>query len=337
MKLSRHIIFIALLLSLSSCSWVHNIQVNTLRPAQVNYEQAYPSIIIVNNCHADSLHESSKYIDENGKQYRLSSSIDSLSQVMAMSLGTYMYDSQAFDRIEIFNPDSNNISGIAGIDEQMVAQWQSQAPNDVHIAINAIIPIVNMQVTPIDGVFCTDFSIATQAYMQCFVHQKKMVNVAISDTLYWQSYGDTPHMANAYLPDFEECLYESINSLASKTSNYFAPHTRIVNRHIFVTGHPAMKDAFKYWEREQYTEASYIWEYVYENAKDKGRKAKAAANLALYNEIEENYNKALKYAQEAASIFSEIKETEALQYIVNYIADLECRIKEATILDNSIY
>ena len=335
MKHSQHIIFIVLLLSLSSCSWVHNVQVNTLRPAQVNYEQAYPSIIIVNNCQADSLHESSKYIDENGKQYRLTSSIDSISQVMAMSLGTHMYDSQAFERVEIFTPDSNTITGITGLDEQTVSQWQSH--NDVHIAINAITPIVNMQVTPIDGVFCTDLSITTQAYMQCFVPQKEMVNVAISDTLYWQSYGDTPHMANAYIPNFEECLDESINSVALKAANYFAPHTRIVNRLIFVTGHPAMKDAFKYWESEQYTEASYIWEYVYENAKDKGRRAKAAANMALYNEIEEQYSEALKYAQVAASIFSEIKEADALQYLVNYIADIECRIKEATILDNSIY
>ena len=337
MKYSHHIILIALLLSLSSCSWVHNMQINTLRSAQVNYKQPYPTVVIVNNCQADSLHESSKYIDENGRQYRLTSSTDSISQTMAMSLGTYMYHSQAFERIEIFTPDSNNITGIAGLDEQKVKQWQSQTHDDVHIAINAIIPIVNMQVTPIDGVFCTDLSIITQAYMQCFVPQEEMVNVAISDTLYWQAYGDTPDIANAYLPNFEECLDEAINTLAYKASNYFAPHTRIVNRLIFVTGHPAMKDAFKYWDREQYTEASYIWEYVYKNAKDKGRRAKAAANLALYNEIEENYSEALKYAQEASSIFIEIKEVEASQYIVNYITDLKSRIKEASILDSSIY
>lgn len=337
MKISQHIILIALLLSLCSCSWVHNMQINTLRPAQVNYQQAYPTIVIVNNCQADSLHESSKYIDENGRQYRLTSSTDSISQVMAMSLGTYMYDSQAFDRIEIFTPDSNNITGIAGLDEQLVTQWQSHTHDDIHIAINAIKPLVNMTVTPIDGVFCTDLSIITQVYMQCFVPQKEMVNVAISDTLYWQAYGETPNIANAYLPNFEECLDEAINALAYKTSNYFAPHTRIVNRLIFVTGHPAMKDAFKYWDREQYTEASYIWEYVYKYAKDKGRRAKAAANLSLYNEIEENYSDALKYAKEAATIFIEIKEAEAYQYIINYITDLEHRINEAAILDSSIY
>ena len=191
-----------------------------------------------------------------------------------------------------------------------------------------------MQVTPIDGIFCSDMSVVSQAHMQCFVPDREVINLSVCDTLYWQSYGDTPYMANSYMPDFEECINEAIAALSLKVADIFAPHIRIVNRYIFSTGHPAMKDAFKYWDNNQYTEASYIWEYVYKYAKDKGRRAKAAANLAVYNEIEDNYTDALKYAQEAASIFVNINEVEAAQYTINYCSDLESRIEEAPLLDN---
>ncbi|MBR5843085.1 MAG: hypothetical protein IKY75_00690 [Bacteroidaceae bacterium] len=336
MKIIHHTILLALLLTMSSCSWVHHIQLNTLRPAQVSYHHASPAVIIVNNCLDDSLHESSRYINENGKQYRLTSTIDSISHTMAMSLGTQLYDSHAFERVEIFTPDSNSITGIVGLNEPLLSQLQSQAPDDVHIAINAVIPTALMQVTPTEGIFCSEFSIMSQAHMQCFIPNREVINLSVCDTLYWQSYGDTPGIANAYMPDFEECIDESITSLSSKAANLFAPHMRIVNRCIFVTGHPAMKDAYKYWDNSQYTEASYIWEYVYKKAKNKGRRAKAAANLALYNEIEENYTEALRYAQEAASILTEINDVEATLYIIEYVADLQHRIEEANLLDQAI-
>ncbi|MBR4069744.1 MAG: hypothetical protein IKK16_00895 [Bacteroidaceae bacterium] len=334
MKIIYRLILTSLLLALVGCNSVQNIQLNTLRPTEVSYHRTHPSVVIVNNCTDDSLHESSRYIDENGRQYRLTSDIDSISQFMTMSLGTHLYDSRAFERIEIFTPDSNNTTGIIGIEKELLNEWQSYAPDDIHIAINAIVPTVTMQVTPFDGIFCSDMSVVSQAFMQCFIPDREAINLSVCDTLYWQSYGDTPYMANSYLPDFEECIDEAMGALSLKVANIFAPHFRVVSRYIFSTGHPAMKDAFKYWNNNQYTEASYIWEYVYKYAKDKGRRAKAAANLAVYNEIEDNYTDALKYAQEAASIFVNINEVEAAQYTINYCSDLESRIEEAPLLDN---
>ena len=336
MKYIYRLIVATLLLSLCSCSSVHNIQLNTLRPAEVSYHHIMPAVVVVNNCLSDTLHESSRYIDENGKQYRLTSETDSISQLMAMSLGSLLYDSNAFERVEIFTPDSNNISGIEGIEKPLLAQWKVYAPDDIFIAINAITPIINMQVTPIDGAFTSDLCVVSQAFIECFIPDRDAINIAVSDTLYWQSYGDTPYMANYYLPDFEECIDESIVSLAQKVSNHFAPYTRVVNRSIFITGHPAMKDAFKYWDNKQYTEASYIWEYVFKKAKDKGRRAKAAANLALYHEIEENLVEALRYAREAKILLEETKDEEALYYIINYCHDLEKRNADANRLDESI-
>ena len=326
----------AILLSLSSCSWVHNIQIDTLRPAQVSYHIPTPGIVVLSNCTIDSDNNNSRYIDENGKEYKLIIPSDSLPQEMAMSLATNLYDSRAFTHVEVLLLDSSDITGTAPIDQAMLHEWQSYAPNDVHIAINAITPTVNMQVIPLEDMFCAELSITTQAIMQCFIPDMEVSDMTVCDTLYWQTYGETPTIACSHMPEFEACLEEAITSLSVRASNLLAPHQCIVNRTIFVTGHPAMKDAYEYWESGLYTEASYIWEYVYKHAQDKGRKAKAAANLALYHEIEEELTQALKYAQAAEQIFEELKSTTELQYAISYRRDLEQRIKEAAILDKTL-
>jgi len=96
----------------------------------------------------------------------------------------------------------------------------------------------------------------------------------------------------------------------------------------------AMKDAYRYWEEEKFEEASYIWEYVYKKGKDQGRRAKAAANLAIYNEIEENFAQALEYIEEAMKIFVEKNYVAEAEYASSYYQDLKKRIEENNILNN---
>ena len=165
---------IAILLCLSSCSWVHNIQLNTLCPAQISYHTPSPSVVVVNNCAIDSSNNESRYIDENGKQYKLQFFSDSLPQLLAMSLATNLYDSQAFANVEVLLPDSNHITGLTGIDSLQRREWQTYAPNDVHIAINAIRPIANMQITRLEDMFCAELTITSQALIQYFIPHKRM-------------------------------------------------------------------------------------------------------------------------------------------------------------------
>ena len=65
-----------------------------------------------------------------------------------------------------------------------------------------------------------------------------------------------------------------------------------------------MKEANSYWNRGNYEEASYLWEYVYENAEKMGRKAKAAANMALYEELNDRYDSALDWVKKSLNRIS---------------------------------
>ena len=51
------------------------------------------------------------------------------------------------------------------------------------------------------------------------------------------------------------------------------------------------------------TRASYLWEYVYEEEKNETTRAMAAANLAVYNELFDNYKVAIEWVDKSLSLF----------------------------------
>lgn len=323
------LLFIAIL---CACNTTELISLNTLRPAQADYHHSQPHVVVMNNSFVPDATHAGRYIDENGKQYRLSYPTDSLPKFSTLTLATHLYESNFFEQVDVLLPDSNHITGIDGITPNMIEEWQSSYPDDVYIAINAIQPQASMYVQPFQGYFGIEFRLVTSIQLQYYVPGKPLESLAVNDTLLWYGYGETPELAQMELPEIEMCLDEAASSITAKAAQHFTPYEHTVRRFIFTTAHPAMKDANRYWQQEQYDEASYIWEYVYENAKDKGRKGKAAANLALYHELQDDYTQALKYAQQAQAIFMEINYIAESEYMSHYSTDLQNRIGENELL-----
>lgn len=319
------------------CSSVHLVQLDTMRPAQVDYHINKPQLVVVNNSPIPNGSDYSRYIDENGKHYRLSYNGDSIPGNFAIELAHQLYESQYFESVDVVLSDSNYITGLRGIDRLQAEEWLSQYPYSVHLAINDIRPCATMRIETFEGVFGVDLQIATTIELQCFVPCDTIKQIAISDTLVWYSYGETPQQARNELPTFEECIHEALASIATRTSKYLTPYKHIVDRYIFVTGHTAMQDAHRYWDNGQHTEASYIWEYIYEKSGNRGRKAKAAANLALYYELNDDYTTALDYARKAHALFIENNDMDETEYAALYCSDLERRIKEKKILDQQVW
>ncbi len=320
---------------LCACNSVHIVELNTVRPAQVEYHKVSPAMVVINNSEVPNSSDFSRYVDENGKQYSMSYNADSVPTYFAMTLGRELYGSDAFSNVEVLLLDSTEITGIAGIDQQVVDNWHRNYPNEVYLAINDIKPQAVMRIENYEGFSGAEIKIVSTAHIQCFVPGLMTKNFSVTDTVGWYAYGDTPTMARMELPTIEDCIAEALESLSARCTQNFATHKRIVERYVFITGHPAMQDAFKYWSYGQYTEASYIWEYVYENAKDKGRIAKAAINLALYHELRDNYSEALEYAQKAHTLFVDENYVAEAQYASSYCKDLQQRIEEEAILNRT--
>lgn len=309
------------------CSSVVPVQLGVMRPARVSYHKVSPPLIVVCNSFTPDVSKGSRYIDENGKHFRMDFAGDSIPSYFTVSLATRLHESTCFDSVQVVFPDSAAITGCKGAD------IETSGSEYAYVVVNEVSPTATLRTDMLDGVYGVSLTIALSTQMQCFVPGHLPVAEHVTDTLSWYAYGDTPKAARLSMPPFEVCLDEALSELSGLAMERFVPHVESVERYLFVTGHPAMKDALKYWQGNQYDEASYLWEYVYENAKDKGRKASAAANLALYYELHDDYGAALKYVESAYNLFVETHKAAEAEYAAGYCEDLRRRITDEPLLE----
>ena len=310
-----------------SCSSVVPVRLGVMRPARVSYQKVSPPLVVVCNSFIPDVSTHSRYIDENGKQFRMNFIGDSIPSYFTASLATRLYESACFDSVQVVFPDSVDITGNRGI------TIDTSDSDNVYIAVNEVLPTATFRVDAFDGVYSVWLEIASITAVQCFVPGRTPVTEYVSDTLNWYAYGDTPKGARLEIPPFEVCLEDALSELSARVSERFVPHVESVERYLFVTAHPAMQDALKFWQRQQYNEASYLWEYVYEKANNKGRRASAAANLALFYELRDDYETALRFAQSAYGLFIDSHEVDKADYMAAYCDDLQLRVTDAFLLD----
>ena len=125
-------------------------------------------------------------------------------------------------------------------------------------------------------------------------------------------------------------IKEAAEYIGNKVVQQLLPSNKNVKRFYFNTSSPIMKDADRYWKSGNYDYASYLWEYMYETNKKNYFKAMAAANLALYNELKDNYIQAEIWARISIDLFKD--NSEERKMMENYLKELKKRIEDDQIL-----
>ena len=103
---------------------------------------------------------------------------------------------------------------------------------------------------------------------------------------------------------FEQAIREASQFAATIPVTYLLPHWKTMERYYFDGGDTDMRDAGVYVREENWTEAFPLWQKVYDRKKGKA-KLRAAFNLAVYHEMQEDFEQAQRYLQEALSLASE--------------------------------
>lgn len=113
-----------------------------------------------------------------------------------------------------------------------------------------------------------------------------------SDTLCW--------MKNSRLT-LDEMVERSSLHAAGMLVNYLLPTWQEFHRYYFDGGHVDMRDAGIYVREDDWQEAAALWKTVYDSKKGK-QKMRAAFNLALYHELQDEFSQALRYLDEAEAL-----------------------------------
>ena len=191
------------------------------------------------------------------------------------------------------------------LSENQLSIVRGGADNTAVVSLDKTDMVVNMEDHTLLGssgetVFVTDLSVATTLNLRVYWPNKiEPSSEMVTDTLYWQSFGYTPDDAHSSLPLTAEFIQEAMRQISARVRELFIPHVDNVNRYIYTSTNPAMDDAYDFWQQKKYKEASYLWEYVYEEQKNETTRAMAAANLAVYNELFDNYKVAIEWVDKS--------------------------------------
>ena len=122
--------------------------------------------------------------------------------------------------------------------------------------------------------------------------------------LFVMSKSDTLSWAVSPSLTFGQLVKEASEYAATMPMSHILPHWTEMDRYYFDGGDADMRDAGVYVREENWEEAAQLWQRIYEQKQGK-KKMRAAYNLALYYEMQDDFVKAGEYLDVADSLATE--------------------------------
>lgn len=306
-------LIVAVALSLTGCRSVSMLSFDVWRPAKVTFPPTIQRVTVVSNSAEPNEKTGNKYKDLSGREYTLVVPHDSTTYRLAECIALNLADAHYFPEITIFYDDSITLpKGLYPLlNETQLSVIRGGADHTAVVSLDRTDMEVNMADLPLqddlgETIFVTDLSVATTLALRVYWPDKaEPTTQMVTDTVYWQAFGYTPDEAHSSLPQTKVFVQEAMTHIARRVRDLFIPHEDSVDRYIYTSTEPALSDAYDYWQQQKFTEASYLWEYVYEEMKNKTNRAMAAANLAVYNELFDHYDEAIAWIDKAIALFQE--------------------------------
>ena len=313
MKKSLFFVVAAVLL-LTGCRSVSVLSFDVWRPAKVTFPPTIGRVTVVNNSAEPEEKTGNRYKDISGKEYTLVVPHDSTTYRLAENIAVELANAHYFPEITIFYDDSITLpkSLYPLLSDYQLETIRGGAARTAVVSLDKTDMTVTMEDQPLyddygETVFVSNLSVATTLCMRVYWPDKvEPTSELVTDTIYWQTFGYTPDEAHGELPSTVGFVQAAMQHVSKRVRDLFIPHVDQVERYIYTSTSPALKDAYDYWLQQRYTEASYLWEYVYEEQKGKANRAMAAANLAVYNELHDQYDEAIRWIDKSLALFREM-------------------------------
>lgn len=328
MRIAAYLLILSVVVMLFGCSSLRYVEFDIVRPPKILLPDTAP-VVVVHNI---------KETKGSNELFSDTISSDTLEDMFMDMMVSGMNHSGYIQDIETYK--SYNPTG-QPLDTKAAVMLTDSLGGKPFISLNSVTVDPQLTIYTLDD----DWNISVLRYVTnasiTVVTPDDYIPVSFMcvDTMEWQGSGYTPESAEASLPPAEKCLREALQRLSNIVETQYIPYRDKVGRIYFVSFYPLMKDADKYWKDGKYDEASYLWEYVYENSSRRQLQAHAAANMAMYEELNDRYEQALMWARIAYSLFCKQCNVydPQIAYLSDYIRQLKDREKErAFFIDKNI-
>lgn len=307
--MNRYIYFILLFLPLvvcNSCSSLTYFDLPVYQIAETPFPAIEGKIVLVNNAAEQPLRTGSFLIHANNKEQRLLFERDSANFPMLNMLGQQLLSSEFIKDVTIYNTplrtdslyrnaQALNEIELAKIQQESDADWilsLDAMPHYIEIRekrlpnYNLVNALLQIQLSPVFRLYKAGEKIALKHYY-------------ISDTVRWESTQFDLEGAISALPPLNNCFMDALYFASEKAIHRWLPYPTIEQRCWIKHPHSVMREATAFFVNGEYESAGYMWEYGYENIKNKKVRYYSAYNRAVLAEINGSLELAIEWLDKA--------------------------------------
>ena len=310
-----------LIVFLCSCSSAVHFQTETFRAAQTMLPAINKKIVLVDNAlqQPDSvgthIYKGNVIIDS------LSVSKDSVKVNLMSYLADQFYNSGFFEDVLIYTlpmRTDNSWNSVTELTLQQQDLIYSQTGADWILSLDYLSSDFDIITFNPSGqaLFSTSMKLTTQSLYSIYKEgaSKYEKRYLIADTLTWQSFGFDVATSYVNLPEFKPAIEDGLYWNADKSSKTWIPYKQIEERFFVKSSNPAMREADELRAKGRYEDASYMWEYVYENYERAELKMYSAYNLAIYYESINDYEKSIEWLDKSMAVAPAIRSIGSLNF-----------------------
>lgn len=309
-------LFLLIVASLSSCQTMEQISIDYMLAGEVSFPAQLRKVAVVNNV-SDTPDRPLKPDENKSKEEneisRAVAYFPGNPAVATESLAKTIAEQNYFDEVIIcdsalrthdLHPRESTLN------PQEVKELAYGLGADVVIALENLQIKATKAITYIPEWNCHYGTVDAKVYptVKVYLPNRKgpMVTINNNDSIFWEEYGSTEINVRSYLPTDKQILSEASEFAGSLPVKYLLPYWKTSYRYIFVNGSVDMRDAAIYAKEKEWEKAFKLWERAYNTAKSDKKKMRAAFNITLYYEMNDQLEEAEKWATQAQALAQKV-------------------------------
>lgn len=277
---------------LPGCSTIGFVSFERLQPGDVSFPETVRNVGIINRIPLRT--------EEERKVEYASNSMEGDGKVACEVLAQGIAETGYFDQVVIcdsalWKKGEDSVLPMAVVDSltQALGVDMLFSFEGVNIQLTESAMLVSelaMPVPAIDGV------VTPLLNVYVVKRRQPLFSFVKTDTICWEL---TPGMK------YEQVITEASEYAATLPVNHLLPHWSQLDRFYYDGGNVEMRDAGIYVREQNWEAAAGLWQKVYDGKKKGKARMRAALNLALYYEVQEDFVKAKVYLDEADRLAKE--------------------------------
>lgn len=294
----------------TACSSISYFGIETFTPAEVTFPDSVRSVVIVDNAlkQPSDFGVEAIFMGEKRKDYSINT--DSITYFASQALARMLYDSKYFDNVMLYR-DPVRIQGPFYSDVKLLPEQVlviNQRTNaDAVISIDRLLFNAKKDIRSLDNNYqIGSIVIEVSGTLRVYLPEEKnpLSTIYVADTIAcWIGDGNIIGTADVKVFSDEEALRFAVMEALYRINNRFIPYWKPEERYFYKQIGSRWIEASAYAKNEKWDEAANRWLQIFQSTPKNSTKAKAAFNMALYNELKENFPKALDWAEKSQALF----------------------------------